>query len=121
MTLFFISHRFHFKTNLESERSYLVSMETLGLINSEGLTLPYNVWKSTRFFLPFNLSASIESYKPAAGETILQEPIIKNSDRTDLFLEFETQTTSVIKILVLYSQARQIAINHERKAFRYID
>ena len=82
-------------------------MDQLGLINSEGLSLPYDIWIQSRFFLPFNLSASIESYKPAARETILRDPIIREDNRTDLFLEFESATTSVIKVLVLYSQVSE--------------
>ena len=97
--------------------SYLIAMETLGQLNQDGTLLSIERFYDTSFMLPFKLSHELNSYSPELAQRVLQEPTIKNS-KTHLFLEFNSPTTYVIRVVVVYSQARILAIDSTKKCFR---
>lgn len=90
------SEGFLFETEQQRVASYLVTIDTLGLISEHGCSLPFDRWLDTSFLLPFKLSHELNSYPNAISERVLQSPTVKNG-RTRLFLEFASATQSVLR------------------------
>lgn len=112
---------YQFDTPSKTRASYFVAMDQLGKFNENGVDLSMSKWLDSHFCLPFRLSPELAHYGPDLSEKILQKPILPNNARYNLFMEFETTTEYVIRVTVLYKQARIIALNSSMQAFKSFD
>ena len=98
--------------------SFFVAMDTIGKIQESGCDFDLDRYYDTIFFIPYKLSHELSS--PNSNERILQKPTVKNA-RSKLFLAFAKPLTDVLRITVLYKQARILAIDAERRCYRSTD
>ena len=87
----------------------------LGKINELGCDLPLEVWLDSSFILPFKISPELADYGPDMSERILQRSIVPHGSKYSLFMQFKRPTSKVIRVTVIYKQARILAI--DRRVF----
>ena len=63
------------------------------------------------FMLPFKVSSQLETYGPDLSERILQRAIVPHGAKYMLYMAFKNPTEKVLRVTVVYKQARILAID----------
>lgn len=121
MLFFFYTTGYDFSTTQGKKASYWYALSQFGKITARGTKdLPYNYWLTDRFLLPFCLSAE-NNLAGNPGPNLMnkiQPKSISPSNEFSLYLKFEEPTVTVLRAVIIYSQQRAIAIEHDRTSFK---
>ena len=119
LTKLFYSPGYDFSTLQGKKASYWYALSQFGKINSRGSKdFPYNYWLSDKFLLPFCLSAENNMIEAPTLLNNIQPKSISPTNQFHLYLKFQAPTVKVLRVVVLYSQLRSIAIEHDRTSFK---
>ena len=109
---------YDFSTVQSRKASYWYVLSQFGKMNPRGSKdFPYDYWLTSRFLLPYCLSAENDILGSNIGPKLMntiQPKSISPSNEFNLYLKFEVPTDKVLRVVVVYSQLRAIAIEHDR-------
>ena len=111
---------YDFSTDAGKKASYFYVLQQFGKLNEEGsASLPYNLWLEDKFLLPFCLSANNNVGGANAGLMNKTQPrSISPSNDFSIYCKFENPVQKVLRLTVVYSQLRSLAIEHDRTTFK---
>ena len=111
---------YDFSTTAGKKASYFYVLQQFGKLNAEGsASLPYELWLEDKFLLPFCLSANNNIGGANASLMNRTQPrSISPSNDFSIYLKFENPVQKVLRLTVIYSQLRSLAIEHDRTTFK---
>ena len=122
MNIPYIAEGYNFSTSYAKKCSYLHVLDTLSKLNekgSEDFTLDNSYTK--KFFLPFHLTPSLNSYDAATNEQVQQNAISPMSNQRKLYLKFDRNLEYAIRISAIFFQHRSIKIDAAKRVFKDYD
>ena len=108
---------YDFSTPQGLKASYWYVLSQLGKLDN-AKELPFEHWSKDRFLLPFCLSAETQYGTGPALLNKIQPKSISPSNQFSLYLKFDSPTTKVLRVVLIYSQQRALSIEHDRTTFR---
>ena len=111
---------YDFSTESGKKASYFYALGQFNKLNGQGsIDLPYDLFYSDKFLLPFCLSADNAARGNVPNILNRTQPrSMSPSNDFTLYLRFEKPTELVFRVSVIYSQQRAIAIKHDRSTFK---
>ena len=81
--------------------------------------MPYDLFYKDKFLLPFCLSADNVARDNVPNILNRTQPrSMSPSNDFTLYVRFESLTTKVFRVSVIYSQQRALAVEHDRSTFK---
>ena len=111
---------YDFSTDASKKASYFYVLHQFGKFNKDGSgSLPYDLWLKDKFLLPFCLSANNNVGGANANLMNKTQPrSISPSNDFSIYVKFRNPTSGVLRLTVVYSQLRALAIEHDRTTFK---
>ena len=111
---------YDFSTESGKKASYFYALGQFNKLNGQGsIDLPYDLFNSDKFLLPFCLSADNAARGNVPNILNRTQPrSMSPSNDFTLYVRFAKPTEYVFRVTVIYSQQRAIAIEHDRSTFK---